>query len=172
MSDITLLCELKPHFRNYLEAKLGSGIGSEEPIEISQRNFLGKTIRVLLAKTPKHPIYPAKEKSLLFQLPHFHGLNVCVYNYLSSNSQAIIQRKVREVFFLELHSLIIRGTRRNAFTQKECIYFFMERYELFDHITFDALKRSYYRFVESEIASDSGRELVAIFNQVSSELFA
>lgn len=172
MSEITVLCKLKPHLRNYIEAKMGSGIASGEPIEITTRNYLGKTVKTLLSKTPKIPLYPNKEESLVFKLPYFSDKNILSYNYLSVNSQKIIQRAVQDVFFLELYALVSKATRKKKYTQKEAINFFMETYELYDHITFDALKRSYYRFIEREANSNEGKELVEIFNTINTNIFA
>lgn len=167
MSDITVLCQMKPHLRNYLDAKYGNGIESGLPIVISQRNFLGKIVVSLLSKTPKHPIYPDNQDSIAFQLPFMQGFNIKTYNYLSSNSQRIIARRVHELFHMELHAFISKGTRSKKLTQQNLIYFFMEKYELEEHITFDALKRSYYRFIEKEVVSSGNHEFIQLFNQVS-----
>lgn len=153
MSNITLTVKLsKKYLVDYVNAKYGYGY--QEPVLASQSTDIGKVIKTLLSKTPSD--YKPKQEDgpvAKFILPFYEDLNVRVYNYLSPNSQELIDKYVRNLFSLEIRDFLTDAIN-NRIPIKNAIYMFCEQYAIAvdeDDATYEAIKKDFYRYRKKHI---------------------
>ena len=74
------------------------------------------------------------------------GKDPQVYNYISVKAEKIIEKKIRQLFILELHS-VMEDNAYDGFllTNQDRVSLFMAKYGI-ESITEDALLKEYYRW--------------------------
>ena len=146
----TLTIKLKPHLQEFLRCKL-----NEEALLATKRNFIGITIRPFLevGRDPLPPISRQDPLSVTFQLPNYNDLNVRNGTvFMSEDNQAhferILDAHFKDLFFSFVDDKI-RYLRKETTAKgaiKKSILQFCSDYSIsFNSITYDMLKKAYYR---------------------------
>jgi len=97
--------------------------------------------------TQKRPVNcPVDHGNLEIVLPNRRiGKSPEIYNYLSERSQYLIQRKIENMFFAELHDELDGEKHRKGIPYIETVWKFICKYGIMS-ITEDALLKDYYRW--------------------------
>jgi len=140
MSQWTTEIYIKPYLKDFLMGQFG-----DEPIKFPRGcDIINRIVRL----TDKQPIkLQSRKYNIKILLPYNNLKDPRIYNYLSENSQKIIERYVKYLFNEILHEHIMRNKRDMLIHGS--IYNFFEIYEInMDNITPDGLKKKYYRFIK------------------------
>ena len=153
MSDITVnVAVSKKYLVDYVQAKYGYGYN--EPVIASQSTDIGKVIKSLLAKTPCSYKPKSIEGTVItFLLPYYNDLNIKVYNYLSPNSEELIDRWIKNRFNQETRDFLSEALD-NKIPLKNAIIMFCEQYGIAvdeDDATYEAIKKDFYRYRKKRI---------------------
>ena len=140
---ITTKISIKPHLVEYICSKYGNDDGC---VRLPDRHDIYHTIWDLTEKRPQRCRPDAGNIEIV--LPDRSvGKSPKTYNYLSEKSQKIIQRRVENMFFAELHDFVLEEKHRNGTPYIEAIHIFMCKYVI-NSISEDALKKSCYRYIQ------------------------
>ena len=142
---LTVFIKIKPYLKAFLISVFG-----EEPVFIP-KNFDGLYINIfekLLIKPNVRDIISIpdnKNDYIEIILPYYPNTNINVKNFLSANSQRIIEQRIADIFWETFYHYISDLLKHNI-SINGAIYSFMERYNLpFDSNIEDTLKKSHYR---------------------------
>lgn len=140
----TLTLRLRPHLREFLICKL-----QEESIYSSRKNIIGAILEPLLEYQPKD-LSPQKSHpdDFVFVLPFkFNQLDTTNHTvYMSEYNQRIFSR-ILNLYFKDVFFNYIDDKVRYHNEIQKCIFLFCTDYNItFNRITFESLKKSYYRY--------------------------
>lgn len=152
---ITSKIRLNSHLAEYLRSKFAS----ETPrglVNIPDSIDLYHLLWDLMTKRPCNAS-PIDEGNVEIILPdRRQGKDPVTYNYISSRSQNLLNRKVNIMFFCELHELISENKHMKGIEYINSVHMFMCRYSI-SSITEDALLKNYYRWRENVRKRDKRR---------------
>ena len=142
---ITTSITIKQYLAEYLYTKFQPEDNCNY-IRIPETDDLYDLLWHLMAKRPLN-ISPVDRGNITIALPHRRaGKNPEYYNYISQRSAHIFEKRVKQLFSLELHQFldnnVISGYR---YTHQDMVNLFMCKYGL-ESITEDALLKNYYRW--------------------------
>ncbi|HCC51473.1 MAG TPA: hypothetical protein DEQ30_04955 [Porphyromonadaceae bacterium] len=139
---ITTKITIKPHLKEYVIGKFAGCI--DGPVRFDDKTDIYYTIWDL---TEKRPVNCLPDKgNLEIVLPvRREGKPPETYNYLGIRSHRIIERKIENIFFAELHDMLTEEKHRYGITYIEAIYSFTKKYNI-SSISEDGLKKDYYRW--------------------------
>lgn len=141
---VTTKILIKPHLAEYVKSKYETNNGC---VSFPKNDDLYHLVWQLMTKTPANVNPFDRSGNLIIALPDRRvGKNPEVYNYISARGEKIIEKKIRQLFTLELHTAM----ENNAFsgfvlTNQERVSLFMAQYSL-ESISEDALLKDYYRW--------------------------
>lgn len=139
---ITTKIHIKPHLREYIIGKYCGCV--DKAVHFPEKSDLYYTIWDLTARRPAN--CPTDEGNLAIELPvRREGKPPVTYNYLSKRASEIIERKIENMFFAEIHEMITEDKHRYGIPYIESIYCFMNKYNI-ESITEDGIKKNYYRW--------------------------
>jgi hypothetical protein len=149
MEAIPIKIPAQSYLKKYLLHELGP-----EPIRISNKDRFGAFLRRLLQRNAaiRHSYHDPQEAVIEFQLP---------WDYLTRNGCQVTREAVhrfkqfvREDFYRSLKNYLDAATLYNSdLLIRQAIEDFMDRYELNeDDISYEALKKHYYRARKKEMA--------------------
>jgi len=154
----TITIKLKPHLQEYLRCKL-----NEEDLPATKRNIIGVIMRPLLSvgRDPMLPVNREDPLAITFYLPSYNDLNVRNGTvFMTEDNQAhferILEAHFKDVFFSYIDDKIryLRKQHTAKGSIKKSILQFCSDYSIsFTSITYDMLKKAYYR--RSKIESKS-----------------
>jgi len=138
---VTTKIQIKPHLLEYVSAKFGS---ENSPVRFPDQTDL---YHIIWDLTIRRPIVCKPDAgNLEIILPdRREGKSPVTYNYLSHRSQKIIERRIENMFYAELHDYVIEQRHRYGVSFIEAIYRFKCRYGI-DAISEDGLKKNCYRW--------------------------
>lgn len=142
---ITTKIEIKSHLAEYISGKYGevdcSVICFPDKLDIYH------TIYDLLEKRPSD--VGLDFGNLEIMLPErYNGKKTSTFNYLGKRSVKILEKKIENMFWAELHDFLDERKHRLGDTYKDSVYFFVVKYNL-DSITEDALLKNYSRWKDN-----------------------
>ena len=147
---------IEKHLAEYCIGKWG--VDFTEPITFPSHSDIYFTVYDLLMKRPSN--VQIDEGNLEIKIPtrsenseDYCRKNPEVYNYISLCGCKIINRKIENLFWAELHTTIDEWRHRpdaDEVTNKyiEIVHYFMCRYRI-ESISEDALLKNYYRWKET-----------------------
>ena len=142
---ITVFIKMKPYLKAFLISLYGN-----EPIffpKTKEAIFVNK-IEKLLSKPPhdfSDVIPDEKEEYLEVILPYFKYTNINTKNYLSENSQKIIEEQSDKLFWEAFHDHMLDSFREQI-SRIRAVVSFIEKYDLpYDDKIEDMLRKSIYR---------------------------
>lgn len=143
---ITTKIKIKAHLAEYVKGWLAGC--RDEPVSFPPGSDLYITLWDLMAKRPVNaPAFDTGNLEII--LPsRAVGKRPEYYNYLSARSQSIIEKKIEEIMFEELHHRL-RTNKRQGITYIESIHWFMCEYGI-NSISEDAYKKEFYRLRRNE----------------------
>jgi len=143
MSQYTTELYIKPYLKDFLVGKFG-----DEPIKFPRGHDLINRITRLTSKQPYRNF--KRYNNLKILLPYNDLKDPRIYNYLSDNSQKVIERYIYYLFNEVLHEHIMRNKKDMSI--QGAIYNFFEIYRInMDNITLEGLKKKYYRFIKKSV---------------------
>lgn len=144
---ITTKINIKPHLAEYIQGRFTSC--KNEPVAFSPGSDLYITLWDLMAKRPANaPFFDTGNLEIILPSRSV-GKRPEYYNYLSARSQTIIEKKIEEIMYEELHHRL-RTNKRQGITYIETIHWFMCEYGI-NSISEDAYKKEFYRLRRNEI---------------------
>lgn len=144
---ITTKINIKAHLAEYIQGRFTSC--KNEPVAFSPGSDLYITLWDLMAKRPANaPFFDTGNLEIILPSRSV-GKRPEYYNYLSARSQTIIEKKIEEIMFEELHHRL-RTNKRQGITYIESIHYFMCEYGI-NSISEDAYKKEFYRLRRNEI---------------------
>ncbi len=137
--------KLKPYLQEFLKCKL-----QQAATMASTKHFIGATIAPLLEYSDKNtmPQMGSGPEYISFELPHWiGGKNIRNHSvYMPEKNQEEFQR-ILSMYFREVFYQYVDDKIRFQRQAKKCILSFCTYYNIsFDRITFEMLKKSYYRY--------------------------
>lgn len=141
---VTTRITVKQHLREYVIGKYNDHV--DGPICFPDNLDVYHTIWDLTEKRPVN--CPIDSGNLEIALPDRRvGKSPETYNYLGQRSQGLIQRKIENLFFAELHDLLDSEKHRNGVPYIETTWHFIKKYNIVS-LTEDAILKNYYRWRE------------------------
>ena len=139
---ITTKISIKPHLVEYVSNKFGETDGC---VRFPDSMDLYHTIWDLMSRRPAQCRPDAGNIEII--LPdRREGKAPETYNYLSRKSQQIIERRIENIFWAELHDHVIEEKNRYGTPYIDSINQFICRYSI-ESITEDGLKKNCYRWI-------------------------
>lgn len=136
---ITIKIQIKDYLADYLRAQHDS-----DPVQFKKNDSIGLFIRDLLVKQPANQA--PNEGNLEVVLPYNQVKDPRVYNFLSENSQQILEREIYFEFYAVLHRHMKQY--EGKMLKENALKLFYELFRLNeDTIKFDTLKRNYRRYL-------------------------
>lgn len=141
---MTATISIKPHLAEYMKARYGQLDGI---IRLPDSDDLYHLIWQLMGRTPAGVNPFDRQGNLVMALPDRRlGKDPAVFNYLSHRSEEIIEKKIRQLFTLELHQAMDANAHNgHLLTNQEMVCCFMAQYGI-ESISEDALLKDYYRW--------------------------
>lgn len=141
---MTTKIKIKGHVAEYMISKYGEdGI---KRVKFPVATMLHHLILDLLAVRPIDN--QVDDGNLEIVLPNTReGKNLSKYNYLSQKSASLLEKKMEQLFWADLHDYIDERKHCEGILYIEAIYCWQQKYQI-DSISDDALKKSYYRWRE------------------------
>lgn len=151
---ITSKINLADHLAEYLRSKFASETHTEMVL-IPDSTDLYHLLWDLMTKRPSNS--KIDQGNIEIILPdRRQGKDPVTYNYISSRSQSLLNKKVNIMFFCELHELISENKHMMGIEYINSVHMFMCRYGI-TAITEDALLKNYYRWRENVRKRDKRR---------------
>lgn len=143
---VTTKINIKPHLAEYVKGRF---VGCQDkPVQFPAGSDIYIIIWDLMSKRPADAP-PIDRGNLEIILPSRSiGKRPEYYNYLSKRSQTIIEKKIEEIMFEELHHRL-RFNKRKGITYIDSIHWFMCEYAI-NSISEDAYKKEFYRLRRNE----------------------
>ena len=139
---ITTKISIKQHLVEYVTGKFGQTGGC---IRFPDQLDLYHTIWNLTERRPER--CPPDAGNIEIILPdRREGKAPETYNFLSYKSQRIIERRIENLFWAELHDFVLEERHRYGIPYIDAIQQFICRYSI-DSITEDGLKKNCYRWI-------------------------
>lgn len=153
---ITTSIKIEPYLAEYMQGKYNNG--SNEAFRIPDNTDLYHMIWTLMAKRQKNQS-PVDDGNLTFTLPDRRiGKDPKVYNFLSPHSVKLIEKEIRRMFNLELHTALEENRKSvNRLFNLDAIHNFMCSFCI-DSISEDALLKNYYRWRDGQEKRKKRRE--------------
>ena len=143
---ITTKIHIKPHLAEYIKGKYNDC--DDSPITLPHDGDLYVAVWDLMATRPVNA--PRDTGNVEIVLPSRSvGKRPEQYNYLSERSVRIIEKKIEDLMFEEIHAKL-RANKRKGITYLETIFYFMNEYQI-TAITEDAFKKDYYRMRQNDL---------------------
>ncbi len=141
----TITIKLKPYLQEFLKCKL-----QQEANIASTKHFIGATIATLIeyVDNDTQPLSGSGTEYITFELPHWiGGKNIRNHTvYMPEKNQEEFQR-ILSIYFREVFYQYVDDKIRFHRQAKKCILSFCAYYNIsFSYITFEMLKKSYYRY--------------------------
>jgi len=146
LNMITTKINVKPHLAEYIINKYGK-TETGRLVRFPERLDIYHFIWDLTERRPN--VCPPDEGNLEIILPERSiGKSPVTYNYLSSKSQKIIERRIENIFLAEFHDYVLEQKNRLGRSYIESIFIFMKKYCL-ESISEDGLKKNCYRWLNN-----------------------
>lgn len=139
---ITVKVRMKPYLKAFIMHKF-----EEEPVFFPKKDKLNALLYFLIQKQPAGYIQKVLDKKeyLEITLPYFEDRNINYYNHLSERSQVIIERRIRELFFVTFTQYMDQCFLRNI-SKVDSVSSFIELYNLpYTSGLDDMLRKELYR---------------------------
>lgn len=140
-SGMTVTIKLKPYLQEYLISALNGNL------EAGKKSIIGVLLRPFL-EIPPIDFIPKRysgSEYITFELPYYNDLNV-KYNYHVTDGNQIMFEESLDVWFKEIFYQYMDDKYRYIKSYKKCILQFCSDHNItFTHITYEMLKKSYYR---------------------------
>jgi len=137
------MISMPPHLQEFLK----SSQKQEEPVA-SSKNFFGALVEPLLEYRPKEIEFKCQDKQLCIriQIPQNLGKKNTRGNiFISTKNEKQITKQLQKVFD-EIFFNYVQDKIRSTNQIKATIENFIEHYNIpLEHISFDSLKKKYYR---------------------------
>ncbi len=147
----TLTVKLKPYLQEFLICMLG-----DEAAVASRKNLIGAMLSPLIQYCPKDYVFSKTEgpEYITFELPHGlggkdpRGSAIIITDKNQREFERMLSIYFKDIFFRYVDDKI-----RYSGEIKKCILAFCADYNIsFNHITYETLKKSYYRFKKGQSA--------------------
>lgn len=140
----TLTLKLKPYLQEFLICKL-----ADEASVASSKNLIGAILGPLIEYAPKDYVFTKKSgpTHITFKIPQNLNLKDNRGNiYISNANQKNFERTLK-LYFTEIFIAYVNDKIRFNNEIKKSILMFCTDYNIsFTHITYEMLKKKYYRF--------------------------
>lgn len=138
---ITTKIFIKPHLAEYVTGKYNENGYIRFPKK-------SDVYHVIFDLTERRPVIcRPDEGNIEIILPdRREGKSPVTYNYLSRRSQKIIERRIQNIFWAELHDYVIEEKHRYGTTYIESIARFAKRYSI-ESISEEGIKKNCYRWI-------------------------
>lgn len=144
---VTTKINIDAHIAEYAIGKWGSEF--TEPVRFPDSTDLYHTIHDLSQKRPADLFLDSGNLEIVIPEKNKDGdeirKNPNVYNWFSSRSCEIINRKIRLQFWCEIHEFMTEQKHFHGIEFIESVYTFMLKYRI-TSITEDAIIKNYYRW--------------------------
>ena len=152
----TTYINLKPTLQEFVVCAFLNGTR-----RVSATDTFGKLIKPWLTTPPGgyNPTTPVGADIFEFQLPAYNDKNTTYNFYIAPKAQKYIATILNEMFlnlmFIHLNNILPRMEREQI---KEAIYDYCYAYNItLEHINYDSLKKSYYRYRKKKHTKKSSR---------------
>ena len=140
---ITVNITIKPHLAEYIKSKYGS---DKRYVLFPKKLYIYHILLDLIDKRPKDK--PVDSGNIQIVLPKTRkGKDPRTYNYLNKNSIAIIERKIEDMFWAEVHELLDLNKHRHGIDYIDSAYIFVKKYFV-ESISIEAIIKNNYRWRE------------------------
>ena len=145
----TLTVKLKPYLQEFLICKL-----ADEASEASKRNLIGAMLDPLVQYAPRDYVFEKKEgpEFITFELPYDiggkdpRGSAIVISEENQNKFERLLSMYFKDIFFRYVDDKI-----RYKREIKKCILMFCGDYNIsFNEITYEMLKKAYYRFKKTQ----------------------
>ncbi len=141
----TITVKLKPYLQEFLICKLGEAATNATP-----KHVIGAIIAPMLEYAGKEdlPRYETGQQCITFELPNcVGGKNIRSYSvFMPPEKQEEFQR-ILSLYFKDVFYQYVNDKLRYEKQIKKCILSFCTFYNItFNKITYEMLKKSYYRY--------------------------
>lgn len=161
-SGITVKVAMRPLFVDYLK----SIYNTHENNIVLNHTPLGTLVKELLTKTPanyKPKQYPVTECAE-FELPYYKDLDIHYNNYLSLNSEKIIQKWAHEKFYTDMRDHVDNCKTIPNFQIKVAVNHFCDMHNIHpDHYKNNSLYRDYYRYSQRKKSTRKFKKMSSTF---------
>ena len=143
----TTKIKIKPHLAEYCIGKWGNDF--TEPVEFPSYTDLHVTVYDLLQKTKLD--YDPENYNLEIVIPNrkedSEGFRKCLeyYKYLSVKSCQTIEKRIAQIFWIELHEELMYWKEEHAQNYEITVNYFICKYRI-ESISEDALLKNFYRW--------------------------
>lgn len=138
---------LTPYLAEYAYSIYNNG--EKSPVKIPDTSDLYHTIWQLMIRRPENHSF-VDDGNFEIILPERRiGKDPQYFNYLSECAQKIIEKRIRLMFYAELHLSLLENENKGLLTRLEMVHQFMCNYNI-NSISEDALLKNYYRWRESK----------------------
>lgn len=139
---VTVKIGIEPYLKEYLEGKFwDSSVGA---VRFQGSSDLYVLLWDLLAKRPVES--PCDRGNTSIALPDRRlGKDPLTYNFLSSRSVAIFEKRIRVHMWAELHEMMDENKHLRGIMFKDSVAIFMSKYGI-ESISEDALLKNYQRW--------------------------
>jgi hypothetical protein len=150
---ITAKIQITPYLAEFLVAKMNNF--SWQPFAIPANTDLYHLVWELMARRPAG-LSPNDRGNISIILPHRRlGKDPLYFNYLSPKSQLIINKHIKALFDLELHSALCRNIKNGRpLNDLDVVHQFMCNYAV-ESVSEDALIKNFYRWRRSCLKKNS-----------------
>ena len=150
---ITTKIEITDYLAEYLAGKFPDTDSGH--VRIPDSKDLYHLIWDLMTRRPGNCI---DEGNVTLVLPdRRQGKDPEYFNYISQRSAKIIDKKVRTMFFAELHDLLDEYKHRHQIEYVDTVHYFMCKYGI-NSISEDGLLKNYYRWRDIERKKNRKRD--------------
>lgn len=144
---LTTKIKIEDHLVEYCIGKYGSDF--TEPVRFHDNTDVYHTIYYLTQKRPDNVFTDSGNLEVVLPSKDKEGeeirKNPEVYNYISIRGSRILNKKIKLMFWCELHELIDAERHINGNEISDTVYTFMNKYRI-TKITEDALIKNYQRW--------------------------
>ncbi len=142
---ITTKINIKKHLAEYVKGRWGDC--SDTPVSFPQGSDLFVSLWDLMQRRPKDA--GIDTGNLEINLPvRSVGKRPETYNYLPQRGVSILEKKIEEIMYEEIHHRM-RVNKRKGITYIETVYWFVSTYGI-TSISEDAFIKEYYRLRRNE----------------------
>lgn len=132
----------------------------------SERKPLGVLIKNLLRNQPKEfkPRHVERGKFVEFILPDYSEIDTSHKNYISENSERVIQGKIRSLFYYDLNDFVIEMSNNGVKEVRRIISLWCEQREISeDHFKINTLERERRRTLAKQKNFQNTRKMASVF---------
>jgi hypothetical protein len=139
---ITTKIFIKQHLKEYVTGKFCEC--RDEPVHFPDKTDIYHIIWDLTERRPVSCRPDAGNLEIILPARR-EGKSPDTFNYLGLRAHKIIERKIENMFFAELHDLLTEEKHRFGISYIDSIYNFTKKYGIVS-ISEDGLKKDYYRW--------------------------